>query len=250
MAFEYGLEAMNRASRPFAIAVVQVLALCLVPTTGVYAAESPSANARLRVAPNPVAKGDVATAFGEGFCPPQRCSTVSIVLDGATVAAGAASKDGSVALRFRASVAAGRYTVTARQTAPNGRREATTTLVVRAPTTTTTTTASSSPRATPTTTTTSRTTKRTRRSTTSSTTGPTTFTTTAASFIAPPDDTATSSAPPSDEPLGAEVPDVGDAGFLTFLRWLLPGAVVMLVVIAVDAWRSRPTGSHDIRNLP
>lgn len=244
---------MSPVSRPFAVAVVHLLALCLLSATSAEAAMS-STKAQLRVAPNPVAKGEATTAFGEGFCSSRRCSAVTIALNGATVATGTANKDGRFALGFRPSVAAGQYTVTARQSAPNGGREATTTLVVRAagPTTTTTptTATTTTKKATKKDTTKSRasSTKRSKTSTTSSTTA------TAASGIATwpweptPEDT-TSPGLPLDSENVADAPRDNGGGFLDVLRWLLPGAVVMLAVIGVAAWRGRSSDTGDLPRL-
>lgn len=227
---------MNAAGRLFAVAGVAVLALCLVPVGGAADAAS-SARAQLRVSPNPVARGEVATAYGEGFCSSRRCSAVSIVLDAATVASVAPRKDGSFVVRFRVSEAAGRYTVAARQTAPNGSRAAVTSLTVQSDTTTTT-----KPPPRTTTTTTSRATTTRTSTTRRTTTSTTTLTTTAAGTFLPAPET-TSSAPPSDAVLADAPPNEG-AGFLDLLRWLLPGAVVMLAVIGVAAWRGRAPGAH------
>ncbi|MQA62946.1 MAG: hypothetical protein GEU86_15965 [Actinophytocola sp.] len=248
---------MSPVSRLFAVAVVHLLALFLVPATSAEAAVS-STKAQLRVAPNPVDKGEATTAFGEGFCSSRQCSAVAITLNGATVATVTASKDGSFAARFRPSVDAGQYTVTATQSAPNGGREASTTLVVRAARSTTTATRTTT--VTKTTTKTkkpSRTTKSrassTKRSKTS-TSSTTSTTTTTASGVATwpwgstPDD-PTSSAPLLVPEHIADVPRDGGDGFLDVLRWLLPGAVVMLAVIGVAAWRGRSSGSADLPRL-
>lgn len=238
---------MSPASRPFAVAVVHLLALCLVPATSAEAVMS-STKAQLRVAPNPVAKGETTTAFGEGFCSSRRCSAVTVAMDGTTVATGTANKDGRFAVPFRPSVAAGQYTVTARQSAPNGGREATTTLVVRAadPTTTATPTTSKKPR---TTKTRPSSTKRSKTST-SSTTSSTTATTASGIATWPWEpEGPTTPAPPSEPALIADAPRDGDGGFLDVLRWLLPGAVVMLAVVGVAAWRGRSSGSDDLPRL-
>lgn len=228
---------MNAAGRLFAVAGVAVLASCLVPVGGVDAESA--VRAQLRVSPNPVERGDVATAFGQGFCSSRKCSAVSIVLDGATVATVTPHRDGSFAVRFRVSASAGRYTVVARQTAPNGSRAAATRLTVRGATTTTT---RPKPPARTTTTTTRATTRTStiRRTTTTSTT---VLTTTAAGTFIPAPETTSSSAPPPDAVLADAPPNEG-AGFLDLLRWLLPGAVVMLAVIGVAAWRGRASGAH------
>jgi len=228
---------MNAAGRLFAVAGVPVLALCLVPVVG--AGAEGAARAQLRVSPNPVERGDVATAFGEGFCSSRKCSAVSIVLDGATVASVTPRQDGSFAVRFRVSESAGRYTAAARQTAPNGSRTAVTRLSVRPATTTT----RPKPPTRTTTTTTRPTTSRTSTTRRTTTTSATVLTTTAAGTFLPAPETTSSSAPPSDALLADPPPNEG-AGFLDLLRWLLPGAVVMLAVIGVVAWRGRAPGAH------
>lgn len=113
----------------YLIAAGVALSLALVSPIG---ASGSAANAtpQLKIVPNPVPRGEPTTAFGSGFCSKKACSKVTIELDGNTVASGPVGSDGKFALKFRPMVISGQYPVTAHQTTPDGKREATTGLTV------------------------------------------------------------------------------------------------------------------------
>lgn len=102
--------------------------MALASGPGAIAGTSP----QLRIVPTPIAQGAQTTAFGSGFCSSSDCSKVSIVLDGNTVASGPVDDNGRVAVKFTPQVLPDHYTVTARQSTPDGTRQATTGLSILA----------------------------------------------------------------------------------------------------------------------
>lgn len=89
-----------------------------------------SATPALRVTPNPVTQGQTTTAFLEGFCATSACSAVTVLVDGVKVGAAHADAHGKVAIRFVANQLPGQYPVVARQSTPDGQRNASTGLVI------------------------------------------------------------------------------------------------------------------------
>jgi hypothetical protein len=107
--------------------------LLLGPLAVVQVAGTSSSGAavpRLRIVPSPVARGTEATAIGSGFCSSPECSSVSIVLEGNTIAVGPVRSDGSFAIGFRPMVIPGQYPVVAQQSVPGATVKASSGIVV------------------------------------------------------------------------------------------------------------------------
>lgn len=229
---------MNGRGAAGLLAACGTLMFCTPPAGAV-----PPPDPDVRVSPSTVYEGKQTTAYGEGFCPPPKCSEVSILLDGQRVASGPASRQGTFALSFRANTDAGGHRVSAVQSTPQGVLQTSTGMVVRSRPTTTT-----KPPATTTTTRPTTTTRRPSTSRSTTTTATTAESTTVESTSVGIETTTTSSTSSRVLPAAGAADDIS-SGYVSLIWWLVPSAVGALIVIGLIAWRQRPTGNHDSRML-
>lgn len=215
---------MRTTRRLIVASALAAMALAVSPSAMAEAA------AQLRIVPTPIARGAQTTAFGSGFCSSADCSKVSIVIEGNTVATGAADDDGKIAIKFKPLVLPGQYTVTARQTTPNGTRQATTGLTVLAADT-----PAGQPAQTP---------PKTKQRATPTPTDQPKATETDVPSKSPPTTKPIPSSSAIDPAAGATDDTQGGTG--GFLWWLLPALTVpALAATAVWLWRRRATPSDD-----